>query len=213
MLEHGDGQVKIGRMAVLPEYRRDRRRRPYPALPARSRARPRLPRSDPARATHRRGILSQGRIQAARRRLRRSRHRAPQDGARPLSSAGSPRTPRSRAPPHPASRGSHDGARRRSSPAAHTDSTSRACLRPLRRHDSAVLGAHQHRRDPDLLDRLEHRESVAAEKALAVELERPPPVLGPRQAPLRDPVERTSSGIPPSFGISRNRAFAVARSG
>src|SRR5712675_2276576 len=57
---------------------------------------------------------------------------------------------------------------------------------PFGRHDSALLRAHQHKRNPNLLDRVEHREPIAAEKTLAIELERPAPVVGSRETFFRD---------------------------
>ena len=53
------------------------------------------------------------------------------------------------------------------------------------RHDSAPFRAHQHQGNPNLLDRVEHREPVAAQKALAIELERPAPIIGPRETLFR----------------------------
>ena len=83
--------------------------------------------------THGRRLLSEGRLHAGGRRLRRSRHRASQDGTPALANrlTGSQQTPRSRAQPLPASRGSRDDARWELSPAAHSDSTPAPALRPL----------------------------------------------------------------------------------
>ena len=132
MVEHGAGEVKIGRMAVLLEKRNTWHRRADPALPDRSGARARIPQSDPARTTHCRRLLSEGRIHSGGRRLRRGRHRAPPDGTRALANhlTSWRQTPRSRAQPLPASRGSHDDARWESSPAAHSRSTRAPALRP-----------------------------------------------------------------------------------